>query len=167
MEVVNENMASIFSNFVCGNEAIDRHFQRQDFGGNVRYAYMDRKKEKTAGLADIKCSGVNLIYDGKIVEMLPAVKIDHFAVAMDYQDVLYPGTDEDEHFYLSDMFLCDLIKKIRCISDHFVGVECVILNSVPDAVHFYARNLFEKFPSHMQIESNWYLENCVPMIFQL
>ena len=97
--------------------------------------------------------------------MLSAINISHFAVSLAYQDILCSA--DDEHFYLSDLFLCKLLSTIRLISEHFVGAEYIVVHSVPDAVHFYERNLFVEFSPYMRAEHNRYLEGCIPMIFRL
>ena len=163
MEVVDKTTSSIFSEFTCGNETIDKHFQKCDFHDAVCYAYIDLKANATAGLADICCSAINFLHDNTIVTMQPAIKIEHFAVSLDYQDALWDKlSEEDDHFYLSDMFLCSLI-----ISEKFVGASYMILHSVPDAKHFYERNGFQTFSEFMKLEKNYYVNDCIPMLLQL
>ncbi len=168
MEVVDKTTPSIFSDFTCGNETIDKHFQKSDFQDTVCYAYVDRKANATVGLADICCSAINCIYDDTIVIMHPAIKIEHFAVSLDYQDALWDKlAEEDDHFYLSDMFLCSLINYARVISEKFIGASYMILHSVPDAKHFYERNGFQTFSEFMKLEKNYYVNDCIPMLLQL
>ena len=100
--------------------------------------------------------------------MQPAIKVDHFAVSIDYQDALWGKlAEEDDHFYLSDMFLCSLINYARIISEKFVGASYMILHSVPDAKHFYERNGFQTFGEYMKLEKNYYVSDCIPMLLQL
>ena len=99
MEVVDKTTPSIFSEFSCGNETIDKHFQKTVFQDTVCYAYIDRKANATVGLADICCSAINCIYDDTIVVMQTAIKIEHFAVSLDYQDALWEKlAEDDDHF---------------------------------------------------------------------
>ena len=170
MEVVDQTMPSIFSNFACGNETIDRYFRNFNFQDNICYAYIDKKSNSIVGLADICCSAINTMYDNTIVRMIPAIKIDHFAVSLQYQDVLWQPMNvenDDDHFYLSDMFLCSLIAYARLISEKFIGAAYIILHSVPNAEHFYLRNGFKNFWEYMRIEKNLYVDQCIPMLLQL
>ena len=167
MEVVSTSIASISSCFSCGNSEIDKYFKENaDQDNNVCYAYYDRKTGAVVGLASVCCSGINL-NDKRITMLFPAIKIDFFAVSVDYQDILFPGSTCDEHFYLSDMFLCSLISELRNIADNCVGAAYIILYSVPKAEHFYRRNYFSKFEDFMRPEQHRYIDDCVPMLMRI
>lgn len=99
MEVVSEDSASIFSDFSCGNTEIDKYFQNKAQGDSqkVCYAYMCKQDKSAVGFATLCCSGIN-IDDHNLVQLAPAMKIDYFAVSEKYQDVLFPGSDVEEHF---------------------------------------------------------------------
>lgn len=164
MEVVSKDSASIFSSFSCGNEEIDKYFREKaaDDAEKVCYAYRCKQDESAIGFATLCCSGININHL-KLVKLAPAMKIDYFAVSEKYQDMRFPGSDEQEHFYISDAFLCELIRTAINISDVYIGAGYIILYSVPDAVHFYERNRFETFTEYMKPENERYLEGCTPM----
>ena len=164
MEAVSEDSASIFSDFSCGNDEIDRYFREQAKGDRqkVCYAYRCRHDKNVVGLATLCCSGIN-IDSYNLVQLMPAMKIDYFAVSEKYQDMPFPDSNPDDHFFVSDAFLSELINEAHNISTNCIGASCIILYSVPDAVHFYERNEFEQFRNYMKPENSRYLEGCEPM----
>lgn len=168
MEVVFKDSASIFSSFSCGNEEIDKYFRTEAINDTekVCYAYRCKRDESAIGFATLCCSGIN-INDLKLVKLAPAMKIDYFAVSERYQDMRFPGSNEEDHFYISDAFLCELIRNAVTISESYVGAGFIILYSVPDAVHFYERNGLETFEEFMKPENERYLEGCTPMYMPL
>ena len=168
MEVVSEDSASIFSVFSCGNTEIDTYFRTEAAKDTqkVCYAYRCSKDNDAVGFATLCCSGINLdSYD--LVKLIPAMKIDYFAVSEKYQDMLFPGADKEDHFYISDAFLSELIHEAMNISESYIGAGFVVLYSVPDAIHFYKRNRFEEFREYMKPENERYLEGCTPMYMTL
>ena len=167
MEVVSRNdAASIFSYFTCGQEPIDRYFHTRAACDmqNVFYAY--RCGEDVAGIAAVCCAGIHLDNADRI-QLIPAVKIDYFAVAETYQHTPYPGTEQEDRFLVSDAFLCELIQAIRRISETAVGATHIVLYAVPTARHFYERNFFSDFAEFMKPENYAYLDGCVPMYMSL
>lgn len=169
MEVVSEESASIFSGFTSGSPEIDRYF-REDAASdprNVCYAFYNQKNGDVIGLAALCCSGINL-NDAKLVELIPSIKIDYFAVSEKYQDIELSGSDDpEERYFVSDAFLSFLIKEIREITESYLGATHIVLYSVPDAVHFYERNLFGDFEEFMKPEQYRYLDGCKPMYMAL
>ena len=168
MEVGSEDSTSIFSDFSCGNEEIDKYFHSiaQNDTQKVCYVYMCKQDKSVVGLATLCCSGIN-VDDHDLVQLAPAMKIDYFAVSEKYQDMLFPGTSVEEHFYISDAFLSELISEAHKISESYIGADFIILYSVPDAHHFYLRNLFKDFLEYMKPENGRYLEGCIPMFMSL
>lgn len=169
MEAVSKNSASIFSAIACGNSEIDKYFHEnvQYDAQNVCYAYINGENGDVIGLATLSCSGIN-IDSHNLIELIPAVKIDYFAVSEKYQDIDISGSSNPEDkYYISDAFLCLLIQEIRNISESYIGATHIILYSVPDAIHFYERNLFLDFEEYMKPEQYGYLEGCKPMYMPL
>ena len=168
MEVVSEDTASIFSGFVCGNEEIDQYFreQAQKDVQNVIYLYRNKINGDVIGAAAICCSGINV--GGKaLMQLIPAIKIDYFAIMESYHGLRFPGTEEEERFHYSDAFLCELVHEIHKIAERFVGARFIVLYSVPEAVRFYKRNLFSEFMDYMGAEQHGYIEGCEPMYMAL
>lgn len=169
MEVVSEESASIFSGFTSGNPEIDKYFQEKAASDsrNVCYAFCNQENGDVIGLAALCCSGINLD-DAKLVELIPSIKIDYFAVSEKYQDIELSGSDDpEERYFVSDAFLSFLIKEIREITESYLGATHIVLYSVPDAVHFYKRNLFCDFEEFMKPEQYRYLDGCKPMYMAL
>ena len=88
MEAVSNESAFIFSEFTCGNPSIDKYFHDDVMtdAKNVCYVFRNQKNGDIIGLAALCCSGINLD-DHDLVELIPAVKIDYFAVSEKYQDI--------------------------------------------------------------------------------
>lgn len=169
MEVVSDESASIFSGFTSGSPEIDRYFREAAAVDlrNVCYAYRNQENGDVIGLAALCCSGINLNNAG-LVELIPSIKIDYFAVSEKYQDIeLSESDDPEDHYYVSDAFLCLLIKEIRTITESYLGATHIVLYSVPEAVHFYKRNLFCDFKEFMKPEQYRYLDGCKPMYMAL
>lgn len=168
VEVVSEDSASIFSDFSCGNEEIDKYFRdkAQSDLQKVCYAYMCKQDKNAVGFATLCCSGIN-IDDYNLVQLIPTMKVDYFAVSEKYQDMLFPNSEAEDHFHISDAFLNELIKEAHEISESYIGAGFIILYSVPDAHYFYKRNLFEDFTEYMKPENGRYLEGCIPMYMPL
>lgn len=167
MEVVSEDSTSFFSAFSCGNAEIDKYFREeaQHDMQNVCYAYRNKANNDVVGAAAVCCSGINFGNENS-VQLIPAIKIDYFAVSEKYQGINFPGAEE-ECFHVSDAFLCDLIREISTISEFYIGAAYILLYSVPGAFKFYDRNHFEKFEDYMKPESRLYLEGCIPMYMPL
>lgn len=167
MEVVSEESASIFSLFSCGNEGIDEYFRCMAAHDpqNVCYVYMNKANGDIVGAAAVCCSGIN-VGNENAVQLIPAVKVEYFAVAEKYHRVKFPGTDDDEIFHISDAFLCELICEIRRIAAEYVGAQFLILYSVPSAVKFYKRNALEEFEKFMRPEQQRMHTDCIPMYMQ-
>lgn len=168
MEVVSCDSASIFSGFSCGNTTIDSYFREKAVvdANNVCYAYRCTATGDIVGLATLCCSGIN-INSGNLVKLIPAIKMDYFAISEQYQNILFPGSQREDHFYISDAFLSNLINEVRSISALYVGATYMILYSVPDAIHLYERNGFERFQEFMKAENERFLEGCTPMYLPL
>lgn len=169
MEVVSDGSASIFSGFTSGSPEIDKYFRENALSDprNVCYAYRNQENGDIIGLAALCCSGINLD-DRKLVELIPAIKIDYFAVSEKYQDIEVSGSgNPEDRYYVSDAFLSLLINEIREITESYIGATHIVLYSVPDAVHFYRRNLFGGFEEYMKPEQHRYLDGCTPMYMPL
>lgn len=171
MEVVSEESTSIFSafkRFTCGKSEIDKYFHESAGRDpqNVCYVYRNKSNGDIVGLATLCCSGI-IMNDPVLVQLVPAIKIDYFAVSVDYQDLMFPGSEPGEHFHFSDAFFSELLLCAANISQDTVGANFVILYAVEDAVYFYKRNLFNEFKEYMKREQYRYLDGCVPMFMRL
>lgn len=160
IEVFDSEHVPYALDFSCGNAEIDKYFRNEalvDCSG-VSYVYRNYRSKDIIGLASLSCSAI-ILNDSSVTELIPAIKVSYFAVSEKYQDVDATGG----HYYISDNFLCLLIQEIRRITESYVGATHIILYSVPDAVHFYRRNLFTEFEEFMKPERCRYLDGCIPM----
>ena len=82
------NRLPYFLNSPAENPSIDKYFHDDVMtdAKNVCYVFRNQKNGDIVGLAALCCSGINLD-DHDLVELIPAVKIDYFAVSERYQDM--------------------------------------------------------------------------------
>lgn len=160
-----ENAVRLFD---CGNEVLNNYlFEKaaNDFNA-VTYLVVNRDNGEVIGFISLACSGIQYIADDECLRVtLPAIEIKYFAILNTLHKLVYD--DMDEHFYFSDMVLCEVLKKCRYISDEIVGAKYIILYSVEDAVHFYERNLFKTYTEFMSQDKIRYLNGCIPMYMEL
>ncbi len=104
-------------------------------------------------------SGIRIIYR-------PAVEIKFFSVNKRYHKIVY-DQDEEGTMYYSDLFLADVINDINTFTSNTCAAEFVVLYSVPEAVKFFSRNLFDAFEEFMEKSDNTYLMGCTPMFMTL
>ena len=166
IEKLSPDNGKLLGDFSCGNEVID-HYLYEDAikdTSSICYVCIDSSSNEVIGFAALSCSGIHFEVDS-MRKTIPAIQITYFAIDIKIQDLLYD--DKDDHFYFSDMFLCDMIKMCRDITENYIGAEYIILYSVPDAKHFYERNMFEDYTQYMKSDRYAYLDDCVPMFMQL
>lgn len=156
------------SEFSCGNDKIDEYFHKQAATDTecVTYIFPDDETNEVIAFLSIRCSGI--IVDSQTrLEILPAVEIKYFAVAEKFQHIhmdLYE-TESATH-NISDEIFAMSVRKIRDITD-LIGADYIILYSVPTAVSFYERNLFQPFSKYFTPERTRFTEGCTPMYMPL
>lgn len=156
---------SALKKFHCGNAAIDAFFQERaanDYSKTV-YALFDNKEQKIAGLTTLACSGIN-IDSYNLEHMQPSVCIDYFALDVNYHHINL--NDDDEKFTVGDLFLCQIIKHIRDLTNMIAAIH-ISLYSVIEAEHFYERNGFLRFEEYMRADNSANLDGCIPMFYPL
>lgn len=166
VEYLSPDNAKLLGDFSCGNKSIDDYLQKTALidTHNVCYLCRDTKTNKLLGFASLACSGIYYKVQD-VIETIPAIKISYFAVEQEIQKLLYDA--DDLHYYFSDMFFFDIVNKCREISDQHLGAAYIILYAVPDAKHFYERNLFQNYTEYMQKDHTRYLHGCIPMYMEL
>lgn len=155
--------------FDCGNEYINNYFERDaldDTKGVTRLIWkINSDKIKTDIIAMYTLSASAMFYElDKRRYLIPAIEIKMFAVSNKYQKLPYSKDNEDGVF--SDWLMCYVIRRIRDITENYCGADKIILFSVPNAVSFYERNLFEKI-EYKGIDLLKILDGCTAMIFDL
>ena len=79
----------------------------------------------------------------------------------------YCEKNPDEHRYLSDSIMCDVICRCEQISQEYATVQYIILYADKKAIRFYERNLFNPFSEFMKKENNMEIAKNDPMYMQL
>ena len=100
--------------------------------------------------------------------VLPAIKIDIFATDINYQKMHIDSASKesvnpDEHFYLSDSIMCDVIRHCRDISENKATAKYIVLYADKKARRFYERNMFSDFSKFMEKENNMEINKNDPM----
>ena len=106
------------------------------------------------------------------VKILPAIKIDVFAVDVKYQKLHLNeesrASDEpSEHFYFADKIMCDVVLKCRSINDNEITARYILLYADKKALRFYQRNSFGDFSDYMEREHNMETDANIPMYMEL
>lgn len=106
------------------------------------------------------------------MKILPAIKIDVFAVDLNYQKMHYNKVSEDDpdpdnHFYFSDCIMGEVIQHCYEISERYALVDYILLYADKKAYRFYQRNLFINFESFMEKEKNMEINENIPMYMKL
>lgn len=156
----------VVSDFDCGNEVINDYLKNSALSDsdNVTYLFVDISNN-IIGFSTLCCSGIRYTVGKGYQSTLPAIEIKYFAILSDLHKLIYDETDE--HFYFSDKVFCELLKICRDISQDVIGARYIVLYSVPDAVRFYKRNMFEIYTEYMSKDKTTFLNDCVPMFMEL
>lgn len=166
IELLTEENFRLTRYFFCGNPAIDNYFQQEalDDPASVTYLVIDELNEKLLAALTLSCSAIFLSRKQQLSTLMSAIEVVYFAVDVDYQGLRYrPGDRRSLSHYLFSY----LIEMMREISRKHVGAAKIVLYSVPDAWHFYARLGFVPFAGEMYGDRGTFVRDCVPMYFDL
>jgi len=158
---------AIVKDFDCGNSEINKYLVNDalDDADAKTYLVINTDTSDIIGFTSISCSGVHYTFDDTLQATIPAIEIKYFAITNELHKLVYDDTDE--HFYFSDMVLCELLRIIRDISDNVIGARLVVLYSIDSAKQFYARNMFKPYEPFMLKNNTRYLNGCTPMYMPL
>ena len=135
-----------------------------DDPASVTYLVIDEHNEKLLAALTLSCSAIFLSRKQQLSTLMSAIEVVYFAVDVDYQGLRYrPGDKRSLSHYLFSY----LIEMMREISRKHVGAAKIVLYSVPDAWHFYARLGFVPFAGEMYGDRGTFVRDCVPMYFDL
>lgn len=156
----------IISNFSCGKEYFDSYFRNHEKELTKTYIWRNTTNNEVVAFASIACSGLVVKAGNGNIRVYPAVYIECFAVDKKYQDLKW--REDGEEVLLSADILSYLMHIIiRNISDKICYADCIILDAVPEAEKFYARQGFriydETFIANKTIRS----QDCLPMYYIL
>lgn len=164
--------------FTCGNQQLDRFIQKEIIVENevnnedgLIFKVENLDNDEIIGIVSLAANGI-VFKMTNYMKVLPAVKIDVFAVAEKYQKMHYNeesrnAADPDDHFYLSDSILCNVIKHCYEISENYALVNYILLYADRNAYRFYQRNQFLDFENYMEQESNMEIRENIPMFMKL
>ena len=139
--------------FSCGNKNLDYFFHNEILNNNsvyvedgLPYKFYNKETGEIYAIASLAASCIIIHMDG-YVKILPAIKIDVFAVDVKYQKLHLNeesrASDEpSEHFYFADKIMCDVVLKCRSINDNEITARYILLYADKKALRFYQRNSF-------------------------
>lgn len=180
ISVVKPEDKNLFSGFSCSNEKLDKYIKEEIFEGksienpdglHFKVTSNEKNGERAIGFFSLAASGIIHRIEN-YSHILPAVKIDVFAIDVNYQKIHYDKDSEnsenpDDHYYFSDDIMCQVIKHCRTINEQYVLVDFIILYADEKAVRFYKRNMFEDYVPYMEPEKNQEVKNLRPMYFRM
>ena len=163
--------------FSCGNEKLDNFIHNElitekDINDDgLPFKYTDKANGDICAIVSLAASGITFKV-GPHTQVLPAVKIDVFAVDKNYQklhmdEISEKAEDKDEHIYFADEIMANVLKHCRNMSEKMLMIKYVILYADKNALRFYERNLFEHFLKFMEKENNMEINKNYPMYMKL
>lgn len=172
--------------FSCGNKNLDHFFHKEliyevniydikeknvytDDG--LPYKVVDKKTGDIIAIYSLAASGI-FFEQTNYMQTIPAIKIDVFAVDEKYQKMhmnieSQEEKNPDEHRYLSDSIMCDVIDYCVTISQEYATIKYIILYADKKAKRFYERNLFNPFLDFMKKEKRMEIAKNDPMYMRL
>lgn len=164
--------------FSCKNKQLDKFIHNElIMDGNIYdddglpFKYIDKVSGDICAIVSLAASGITF-KEGMYTHVLPAVKIDVFAVDEKYQKLHMDKESEqsenkDDHIYFADEIMADVLKRCRNISESMMMIKYVILYADINALRFYERNFFESFSEFMEKENNMEINKNYPMYMEL
>lgn len=161
--------------FCCGNSILDNYIKNEIFetadAQGLHFIFEDEKTGDVICFVSLAASGIIYRVDA-YSHVLPAIKIDVIAVDKRYQklhidEYSEKSSNPDDHFYLSDSIMSDIIVHCREINERYALVNYIILYADKDAERFYRRNYFEDYTEFMEKENNMEIRKNIPMFAEL
>ena len=164
--------------FSCNNKKLDFYIQKElirngevDTEDGLPFKVWNKETGEIIGIFSLAASGIIGEIDND-THVFPALKIDIFAIDIKYQKIHMDelskcSEDRDDHFYLSDSIMCEVIKFCREISENKATAKYIVLYADSKARRFYERNLFTDFSEFMKKESNMEINKNDPMYMLL
>ena len=168
--------------FSCGNDILDQYIRQDIFDegedgrvvkceDGLHFKVLDVGTNEIVGFVSLATSGI-IHKQGTYTHLLPAIKIDVFAIDERYQKMHYNQESEesdaaDEHYYFSDDVMGTVLCHCREIDDNYALVNYIILYADESAERFYRRNLFEDYREFMEQEHNQEISKNIPMYMEL
>lgn len=164
--------------FSCDNVRLDYFFHNEIIHNEEVYTddglpfkVINTETKEIIAIFSLAASGI-IHRVGTYSHILPAIKIDVFAVHKNYQKLHWDreseeSLDPNEHVYFSDNVMVEVIKHCRIISDTMAHASYIVLYADKKARRFYERNLFNDFTEFMEKENNMEIQENDPMYLEL
>lgn len=161
--------------FSCGNDELDRFLHDEAKESSAKTClFIDTEEKKIVAYTSIACSAIMYaVEDDECVllapdrfSLAPAIEIKYFAVHEDYKHLRYSDAPSSSLTLSCNLFRY-IVQHVRDIASNHVGAEYIVLYSVPKAISFYKRNLFNLFEDDMVRNADPYLESCQPMYMEI
>ena len=169
---------NILQAFSCGNEKLDNFIHDElivngvvNIEDGLPFKVLDQLTREIIGVVSLAASGIIYQVDN-YTRVLPAIKIDIFAIDEKYQKLHYDEFSEKEvnpnaHYYFSDDVMGTFIKHCQNIAKENAVAHYIVLYADKKAKHFYERNFFEDFSRFMVKEQNMEIEANDPMYMKI
>lgn len=164
--------------FDCGNSNLNQFIQNDIIQDNkvinedgLMFKAEDEKIHQIIAIVSLATNGI-IFKQTNFLKVLPSIKIDVFAIDLKYQKLHIneeskQDIDANNHFYLSDSIMGDVISHCHKISEEYALIKYILLYADKKAYRFYQRNFFLDFESDMKKESNMEINKNIPMYMQL
>ena len=158
--------------FYCGHEVLDNYISNEIFEKyeqqGLHFIITNLKNDDVIGFVSLATSGIIHKVDNYL-HNCPAIKIDVFAIDCKYQKMHISEESEksEDHFYLSDLILADVIQHCREIDEKYALIDYIILYADKRAERFYIRNQFMHYEQFMEKENYMELTDTIPMYMDL
>lgn len=163
------------SSFCCGTKSIDdflkeRAYEEMESGNCVTKVVIVEDNESDDNnkiIAYYSLSASSIVIESfKQKYFYPAVEIKMFAVLDKFHGLNF--TEDDEEGTFSEYLFSSIIDDINKLSKNEIGVQHIILYSVPKAYNFYHNKMgFIDFTELMVKNNERYLNGCIPMCLPL
>ena len=164
--------------FTCGNEKLDKYIKNDIIpeyevisDDGLIFKAEDKNNRNIIAIVSLAANGI-VFKQTNYMKILSAIKIDIFAVDLKYQKMHYNKESKDDanpdnHFYLSDHIMWDVIEHCNEISEKFALVDYILLYADKKAYRFYQRNHYSDFEVYMEKENNMEINENIPMYMKL
>lgn len=166
----------VLSAFSCGTEGLDQFLQERAQNDSAKtFLFVDVDRNRIVAYTSLSCSAIMyavedddaIMFAPERFSLVPAIEIKYFAVDKTYQHLRYEDDAPNSRLTLSCHLFRYIVDHIRDIAQNQVGAEYIVLYSVPKAIHFYERNLFNRFKGEMVGNADPYLMGCQPMYMEI
>lgn len=173
LEPLTDDNYHLVEGFSCGNIFFDE-FLAEDalYEISSRIYLIVYDNNTLLGFFGLSSTGLTTIRSdehNKEIFNKSAIEISFFAIDTSFQHMYFneKAKEEKMKIYLSDIVFIMIISYIQNYMKKFIGIEFVVLYSVPEAVKFYQKHNFEEFDDSMMPSTKQYLSDCTPMVFKL